>query len=532
MKPRPEPEGWLALVLHAHLPFVRHPEHPRFHEESWLFEALAECYLPLLDRMDQWTRAGLEWRLTLTLTPTLAAMLSDDLLRRRFERHLGELADLAAREEDRQLLQPERRRLAAGQGARLAGLRRQWEELGGEVIGALRGHRDAGRLEVLTCAATHALLPLWLDFPAVVRGQLRTAVRDYRRRLGTAPRGIWLPECAYAPGLEPWLAEAGLGWWVMETHGLLEAHPPAPEAVFAPVATPGGLHAFGRDPRSARQVWSRQGGYPGDPRYREFHLDLAHEAEWGHVEAFQPGGPERAFTGLKHHRVTGGSGPKELYDPEAAQAAVREHAAHFVAERRRHLGEARRWMHRPPLLVAPYDAELFGHWWHEGPDFLDAVVRQLGPASSPVGLTTLAGYLERHPEHPVVQPALSSWGEGGSFGVWLDPSNAWMQAPLRALTGRFLRVAGGRVRARGREEEALQQAARELLLAQASDWPFLIRAGTAASYARRRFEEHLGRLERILDFVEERRDWDAPWLGQVRAADNLFPDVDFRDWTG
>ncbi|MFM7100079.1 MAG: DUF1957 domain-containing protein, partial [Verrucomicrobiota bacterium] len=240
MKPRPEPEGWLALVLHAHLPFVRHPEHPRFHEESWLFEALAECYLPLLDRLAQWTRAGLEWRLTLTLSPTLAAMLSDDLLRRRFERYLGELAELAAREEDRQVLQPERRRLAAGQVARLAGRRRQWEELGGDVIGALRGHRDAGRLEVLTCAATHALLPLWLDFPAVVRGQLRTAVRDYRRRLGSAPRGIWLPECAYAPGLDRWLAEAGLGWWVLETHGLLQARPPAPEAVFAPVTTPGG----------------------------------------------------------------------------------------------------------------------------------------------------------------------------------------------------------------------------------------------------------------------------------------------------
>lgn len=532
MKSRPEPEGWLALVLHAHLPFVRHPEHPRFHEESWLFEAIAECYLPLLARMDAWTREELDWRLTLTLTPTLCAMLSDDLLRRRFARHLAELADLAGREEERYVLQPERQRLAAGHSVRLAGLHRQWEQLGGDLIRAFRSHQEAGQLEVLTCAATHALLPLWLDFPAVLRGQLRTAVRDYRRHLGTDPRGIWLPECAYAPGLEPSLAAAGLGWFILETHGLLQARPPAPYAVFGPVATPGGLHAFGRDPRSARQVWSRHGGYPGDPRYREFHLDLAHEAEWGHVAVQQPGGAERAFTGLKYHRVTGGDGPKQLYVPEAAQAAVREHAAHFCAERHQQVREARPLMDRPPLLVAPYDAELFGHWWQEGPDFLDAVVRRVGEATSGLRLTTLKGYLEQHPHNPVVQPALSSWGEGGYFGVWVDPSNAWMQAPLRAATGRFLEVAGRNTRARDRVRDALNQAARELLLAQASDWPFLIRMGTAASYARRRFEEHVARLERILDFIEERRDWEAPWLAQVQAADNLFPDVDFRDWVG
>lgn len=517
--------GGLLLALHAHLPFVRHPEHAEFHEETWLFEAIAECYLPLWRHMAGWTRDGLPWRLTLTLTPTLCAQLRDDLLRARFVRHLERLQELAEREQDRLVLEPTVRRLAADHAHRLAGLRRTWDEVDGDLVGAFGRFRASGHLDILTCAATHAVLPLLLGEAGSIRAQLRTAVRDHIRHLGSPPRGIWLPECAYDPALERPLAEAGLRWFLLETHGLLQADPPPPAAVFAPVRTPGGALAFGRDPSSARQVWSRECGYPGDPRYREFHRDLSHDAEWHYVAPYLSGAANRSFTGLKYHRVTGRHGAKEWYDPEAARDAVREHAAHFVEQRRHQIAGAQDSMSTPPVVVAPYDAELFGHWWAEGPDFLDRVVRLCCSPGSGVPLVHAPDLWDDRAAYPTARPAASTWGEGGHLGVWLDASNAGLQPALRRAATR-LTLAAKRADGRPESTRRIHQAARELLLAQSSDWPFLIRMGTASDYARRRFDGHLEACLRLLG----PGDLKPGELEELEAQNNLFPEVDYRDW--
>ena len=522
--------GGLALVLHAHLPFVRHPEHPRFLEETWLFEAILECYLPLLEAMEAWERDRIPWAITMAVSPVLGSMLRDPLLRSRFESHLESLAELAAREEERHVLQPRERSIARWYSGRIAAARASWRRLEGDPATALAALARTGRLELLTCSATHALLPLLVDEPSSLRAQLRVATRAHRELFGMAPRGIWLPECAYAPELDPFLSEEGLRWFVMETHGILMARPASPHAVFGPVVTPGGLAAFGRDPASARQVWSRDGGYPGDPRYREFHRDVAHDAEWAYVSPFLAGAQGRAFTGLKYHRVTGGDAPKELYVREEAMGAVRQHAAHFLAERSRQFAGASIRMQRPPLLVAPYDAELFGHWWHEGPEFLDAVMRGCADGRGGFVPTTLAGYLARHPSNPVSIPARSSWGDGGHLSVWLGESNAWMQTHLRVAGRRMAAMARERGGAGGWEGRALAQAGRELLLAQASDWPFLVAMGTAAGYARRRFEEHIARFNRLHAQIAGDEPRDDAWLADVESRDNVFPWLDAAAW--
>ncbi len=522
--------GSLALVLHAHLPFVRHPEHAHFHEESWLFEAILECYLPLIGLMSGWERDRLPWALTLTVSPVLGAMLRDPLLKTRFGRYLDGLVELAAREEERQLLRPREQAVARFYSGRLAGARSLWEQCGGDLPAVWKGFAQGGRLEILTCAATHALLPLLLEEPAALRAQLQTAVRFHQESFGCAPRGIWLPECAYVPELDPFLSEAGLRWFVLEAHGILLADPPSPYAVFSPVVTPRGLAAFGRDPASARQVWSREGGYPGDPRYREFHRDMAHDAEWSYVAPYLYGAQNRGFTGIKGHRVTGGTGDKECYAREEAMAAVREHAAHFIGQRSRQFAETELRMDRPPLVVAPYDAELFGHWWFEGPEFLDAVVRGTADGRAGFGLTTLAGQLARNPVNPVAIPARSTWGEGGQLKVWLDPSNAWMQTHLRIAARRMVELARTEAPAGGWEERALNQAGRELLLAQASDWPFLVRMGTATDYARNRFVGHVDAFNRIHAQLTGTAPRDDSWLGFLGARDNLFPWLDYRWW--
>ncbi len=526
--------GRLALVLHAHLPYVRHPEHARFYEESWFYEAVAESYLPQLAAMAGWTRDAVPWRLTLTLTPTLCAMLADPLLRDRCEGYLADRVELAIKETERHLLQPEMQAVAEFYRHRFARLLAQWQVLGGDLLGAFRRHQDSGNLEILTCAATHALLPLWLDAPSALRAQLSTAVADYRRHFGRIPESLWLPECAWDPGLDPFLAEAGLRRCVLETHGLLHGVPRPRCATFAPIITPAGLAAFGRDPGSARQVWSRHGGYPGDPRYREFHHDLAHDAEWDYVRPHLPGVEQRVFTGLKYRRVTGGDGPKQPYDRPAALAAVAEHALHFVAERVRTATAAAEMMtDRPPLVVAPFDAELFGHWWFEGPEFLDAVVRVLAAEESGLSLTTLGGFLREFPAQQAAMPARSSWGEGGHLGVWLDETNAWMLGPLRAATRDMIALAGA-WQARSVDavtQRALTQAGRELLLAQSSDWPFLLKMATAGDYPARRFRGHLDNFNRLTAGLESGSTPDLEvLLADLEFRHPLFPDLDWRCW--
>ncbi len=528
--PQPDPHRVvpaIALVLHAHLPFVRHPEHPEFLEERWLFEAIIECYLPLLQMLDGWARDAVPGRLTLTVSPTLAAMLADPFLQDRFDSHLDRMRDLARQEEQRHLFQPAWLDVARFHRDRLNRIHASWQEIRRDLLGAWQRHAEAGRIEILACAATHALLPLLTDHPGALRGQLLTAVTGHRRHFGSAPRGIWLPECAYTPAIEPALHQAGFRWFILETHGLLLAQPSPPQGILSPVLTPTGLAAFARDPASARQVWSRHGGYPGDPRYREFHRDLADDAEWGYLAPFTAGTDARVPTGIRYHRVTGPDLPKELYQPGAALAATREHAAHFISERIRQLSHTA--PHQPALLVCPYDAELFGHWWFEGPDFLDAVARGIAANPTKLRMSTLGDHLASLPALPVCTPADSTWGEGGHLTVWLDDSNAWMQRPLRRMAVQMARFAltGGDDPLRQR---ALRQAARELLLAQASDWPFLIRMGTARNYARSRFDRHVADFDRLISQLSGREPWDPSFLSAVESRDNLFPDIDPTWW--
>ena len=526
----PAPGGGLAIVLHAHLPFVRHPAHDDFLEERWLSEAVIECHLPLLDVLAGWERDGIPGSLALSVSPTLAAMLSDPLLCSRVGRHLGRLGGLARDEEQRRFLQPGWRRAAAFHRERIARAQAAWEAIGGDLPGAWRRWEEAGRLELMTCAATHALLPLLTDAPLALEAQVRVAIDQHRLLFGHGPRGFWLPECAYAPGVEPVLRAAGVEWTVLEAHGVLGATPPPERGVLGPVRTPSGLACFGRDPSSARQVWSREVGYPGDPRYREFHRDVADDAEWGYLEPHMAGTGHRVPTGLKLHRVTGPGPDKEPYDPVAAGEALLGHARHFVGERLRWLAGRRDASAVPPLVVAPYDAELFGHWWMEGPGFLDAVGREAHARG--LALVTPGGHLGLYPDAPVASPATSSWGEGGHLAVWLDESNAWMQRPLRRMTRhleRWLEQAGPGTGDPG--ERCLRQAAREWLLAHASDWPFLVRMGTARPYATERFHSHVARFDRLHAMGLGHEPVDASWLRQVEEEDNLFPGLDPRSWS-
>jgi 1,4-alpha-glucan branching enzyme len=522
-------QGYFSLVLHAHLPFVRHPEHERFLEENWLFEAITETYLPLLQILERWEADGMDWQFTLTLSPSLCSMLLDPLLQDRYERHLNELLELADKEVFRTFWDKELAPLAAFYQKRFTEARASYLRYERNLVGAFRKFQDAGRLEIITSAATHALLPLLQDHPPSVRAQILVARDHYRTCFGRDPRGIWLPECAYAEGVEQVLQEANIRWFITETHGILHARPQPRYGVFGPLFTPNGIAAFGRDLDSAKQVWSKNEGYPGDGRYRDFYRDIGFDLDYDYLKPYLPAAPHRNFTGIKYYAITGGPGEKRVYDRGAALETAAGHAQHFLEERIAQIRKLAGIMDRPPLIVSPYDAELFGHWWYEGPEFIDYFMRKACYDQSVFRTITPDHYLREQPTHQVARPSASSWGEEGYWKVWLNETNEWIYPHLQVAQERMTELVHRYPHPDALTERALKQAGRELLLAQASDWPFILRTGTSPEYARKRIQDHLVRFLALHDQLTSTR-VDENWLAQIEWIDRIFPDLDYRYW--
>jgi 1,4-alpha-glucan branching enzyme len=521
------PPGHLALILHAHLPFVRHPEHPRFLEEDWLFEALTETYLPLLDVFEGLVRDRVPLRLTLSLSPTLLSMLTDPLLQQRYRRYLDERIAALAIEEQRATGDAALRTVVQFYHARYRALRSRYlEHDHGDVTGAFRRLADAGQLELITTAATHGYLPLLAANPESLYAQLSMAVRTHQRLLGRHPRGIWLPECAYAPGLDAILAEFGFEYFVLDSHGLLNAAPRPRDGVHRPIRTPAGPAAFGRDFESSREVWAADGGYPGDPLYRDFYRDAGFDVTAEHITRLHHAG-QPGYTGLKYHRITGATEAKEPYRPIEARERAAEHAADFLAKRRAQLRHLNTLLDHPPLVVAPYDAELFGHWWFEGPQWIDFLFRGLAADPAGIAAVTPAAWLAAAGALQGAAPPECSWGAGGFHEVWINDRNDWIYPYLHEAAARMAAAVVRFPQASGPARRALDQAARELLLAQASDWAFMLTAGSASAYATRRVKTHLHRFDRCVTMVDNDA-VDEPYLDEIASRDNLFPDIDYR----
>lgn len=520
----------LALVLHAHLPFVRHPENDDHLEERWLFEALGESYLPLLDVFERLSRDAVPYRLTLSVSPTLAAMLGDPLLQARFVRWLSRLDRLARRE--RALVSASDPLAPALDHAidRVALAARTWERWSGNVLGALRALADAGHLELAGCAATHGYLPGLSAVPSAVFAQLAVGADAHREVFGRTPHALWLPECGYFSGLDTTLARLGVRVTVLDANGVLFARPRPPFGVCAPVLSPSGVAFFARDPEASEAVWSREAGYPGDPAYREYHRDVVDVLPRERVADVLPPIDARVQTGLKLWRITGEKGEKAPYEPLAAQERARVHAAHFVAQRRARLDAARAILQdRAPVCVAPYDAELFGHWWHEGPLFLEHVLRAAASRT-----TTLSAELARSPDLAVVTPAASSWGEDGHSRVWLGEDTAALWPAVHAVAREVPALVARHLRSNSPlTQRVLRQACREALLSQASDWPFLVHRGTAPHYARARLDVHVARFRELAAMLDA--GMDAPGssisaFSEVESRDNLLPHLDPARW--
>lgn len=525
-------KGSLSIILHAHLPYVRHPEHDSFFEENWLFEAITECYIPLIGVLDRLQHDQVPYRLTLSLSPPLITMLCDELLQTRYLRYLHKLLELSEKEIVRTQHQPEFQKLAHYYQQFFKNtLSTYQDQYHGDLLAAFKQHHDHGTLELITCAATHGFLPLLNVSPTAVRNQIEVGIATFKAHLGFAPRGFWLPECAYFPGEEAYLKAAGIDYFFVDAHGILDATQQPINGVYAPLDCGNGVCAFARDPESSRQVWSSQEGYPGDFDYREYYRDIGFDLDFDYIAPYILDGEIRINTGIKYYRVTGHDVPKALYDPEQALAKARLHAQDFINKRQQQIDQLCLTMDRPPMIVAPYDAELFGHWWFEGPYWLETVLRLASQDDNNVQTQSCGDYLNVQQHHQIATPSASTWGDQGYYSYWLNDSNDWIypflhkaEADLEKLVSDLNGLAVTPLQTR-----ALNQAARSVLLAQASDWPFIMKAGTTTEYANKRITDHLARFNYLHDSIRK-NNINERYLSALEIMDNIFPDLNFRDY--
>jgi 1,4-alpha-glucan branching enzyme len=517
-------------VLHAHLPFVRHPEYDDFLEEDWLYEAITETYIPLLEVFDGLERDGADWRLTMSVTPTLAAMLCDPLLQYRYVRHIDNLIELASKEIERTRWQPPFHTLAQMYHNRFRRAREVFvSQYGNNLLQGFRRFFESGKLEIITCGATHGFLPLMTINRQAMRAQIEIGAREFARHFGRRPQGIWLPECGYAPEVDELLHDAGLRYFFTDTHGVLFAEPRPKYGVFAPILCPNtNVAALARDTESSKQVWSAIEGYPGDYNYRDFYRDVGFDLEYEYLKPHLHQMGIRSHLGIKYHKITGRTDHKEVYDQKAALDKAGEHAGNFMFNREKQV----EWLSgsmdgRPALVVAPYDAELFGHWWFEGPDWIDFLLRKIHWDQETVKTITIPEYLDRYPKLQVSQPSFSSWGYKGYNEVWLEGSNDWVYRHLHEGADRMVELAQQNRDPSPLRRRALNQAARELLLAQSSDWAFILKTGTMVEYAQERTKTHVNNFNHLRQQLRDDH-IDEGWLAEIERRHNLFPDIDYR----
>jgi 1,4-alpha-glucan branching enzyme len=521
-------KGYLCLVLHSHLPYVRHPEHEDFLEEDWLYEAITETYLPLLSVFEKLVEDKIDFRITMSMTPTLVSMLCDPLLQERYLKHINKLIELSHKEIERTAWQPQFQKLAIMYLNNFCRVREIFERYKRNIVTAFKNLQDMGKLEIVTCGATHGFFPLMDASKESVRAQIRVAASHYESVFGRKARGIWLPECGYHPGHEEYLKEVGIRYFFTDTHGILHGTPRPKYGVFAPVYCKGtGVACFGRDLESSKQVWSSVEGYPGDYNYRDFYRDIGFDLEFDYIKPYIHPDGVRINTGVKYYRITGTTDEKEPYEPDWARERAADHAGNFMFNREKQVEYLYELLQKKPIIVSPYDTELYGHWWYEGPMWLDFLFRKIASDQNIVGLITPSEYLAENPRNQVIVPSMSSWGWKGYNEMWLQGSNDWVYRHLHIASERMTELVRSFPHAEGMLKRALNQALRELLLAQSSDWAFIMGTGTHTSYAIRRTKDHLIRFTRLYEDIKSNV-FDIEWLADIEYKDNIFPELDYR----
>lgn len=512
--------GYFGLVLHAHIPYCKKSGVWPAGEE-WLTEAVLESYVPFLNVLRELKEEDTKFAITVNITPILADQLADEYMKQRTSEYVESKIRTCKEDVERFKNNPERLKIAEFYLEKFENVRQTYyHNFYADILGTFKWLQDEGMVEVITSAATHGFLPL-LENDSGIFSQIQTGVDTYKKYFKRDPKGFWLPECAYRPKevkngtvretLDYWLNNSGLKYFFVDTHGIVDAelikkkNDIGLETLFG-YSLESGVSVFGRNENTSRQVWDATIGYPGDPTYREFHRK-DHES------------------GLNYWMITGKDVPqdkKALYNPDYASATVESQANHFVALLDQELALFKEIFYHKGIIVSPYDFELYGHWWMEGIDWLKFVFKNIAESDN-IEMITYSDYIEQYKDlFSIINMKQSSWGEGGQFQVWKNPEHIWIWPYINSSIKELENVLEANPNPDNFGLRILKQMARELVLMEGSDWPFLLYTEQAKEYANQRFHNHHQRFSKLL--------WAAKDLSdKSRLNDNDFEEIESID---
>lgn len=480
----------IVLALHAHLPYVRIPEKKFPLQELWLYQALTESYIPLILCFNELIEEKYDFNITLSISPTLLSMLSDDYYKSKFSEYMHSILQLLRKKSHTD--GPEKHSILTLLN-RIQKISNYYIEIKGDITGELRKLSESSKVNLITTAATHALLPLFRFSDDIINGQIVIGQREFENAFGFVPEGLWLPEMGYYTNLDAILSSHNVKYTFLDAHSVYLTPVRPSYGNYYPSITKSGLKIFPRDLPLSYAIWSAKTGYPGDHTYREFHFDYTYSLSDAELKE---SGIDRIPFGLKIYRITGNDKIKEFYNYEQAMKTVERHADDFINKIKERASLIGKHMKRTPVFTLPFDAELFGHWWYEGPEFLKHVIKKITGSNeiqliSPndIEVDTL----------DTVEPAESSWGREGFFKSWTNPECSWIYPSLAHLDVKFNNISS---LTRDVNKKASNQLRKEILLASSSDWTFLIANDTSSDYAKARLTEHMDTAKKILEDIE------------------------------
>ncbi|MCB1190859.1 MAG: DUF1957 domain-containing protein [Leptospiraceae bacterium] len=523
--------GYHIFLLHAHLPYVRHKDYvPEFLEENWLNEAISETYLPLLKAFRTLRSEGVNFKITMSFSPTLLSMLRDDYLKGKFLKYLDSLIDLANKEVKRTTYDLHLNYLSRYYLKFFEENKSLYMDLNQDIISGFLEFQKEGYLEILASSASHAYLPLLESEPGTVKAQIKIGRKAHKEFWGYEPRGIWLPECGYYPGLESLVSDEGFRYFFVDSHAILHSLPRPKFGIYAPVEVGSGVFAFGREPESSAQIWSPSEGYPGDYRYREYYRDIGYDLDFAYIHPYIHSSGIRRNTGIKYHRITGKTDYKDYYHPDWALEAVANHAEDFLRSRVAQAEKVVREESQPPIVVSPYDAELFGHWWFEGPKFIEFLFKKMHFDQDKISSIHPMQVIGLLPRIQSVEMEMSSWGESGYSDVWLNSSNDWIYRHIMECSISMEEMANKYAHTDNENyRRILNQMGRELLLVQSSDWPFIMKAGTMVDYAVKRVKVHVNLFLELKSMLTE-ESVNEVRLKEIEEENPIYPELRFEDF--
>lgn len=517
----------INLILHAHLPYVRHLEYPRFLEENWLFESINESYIPLLRTLNKLDEVDIPFRLSFCFSPTLVTMLLDGPLQERFIEYMNLRLELGHKEVERTLKEDKDCHDMALHYLRETETNLEvYESYGRNILQGFKNLADKGKVELIATAATHAYLPLYKDYKTAIRAQVEMGIKTHRRVFGYSPRGFWLPECGYYPGLDEIIYDSGIEWCQLPSHSVITSPDKSIYGGYRPIKMPSGLNGFARDWNITNLILSSSSGYPCDSDYREFYRDIGYYLPMDYIRPYIHEPSIRVFTGFKYSAITSKSEEKATYDRKKASKKVALHVDNFLYHIKRKGIMLSSCGIEDPVYNLTFDAELFGHRWYEGIEFLEGFLEKAA-LDDCYQLTTPSDVLFENGKSENLRINESSWLQSGGADTWLDGSNSWIYRHtlkaierMQELTHRF--PDQGSLKGR-----FLNQASREVLLAMASDWPCIMHDNTSVSYATKRLKNHLGSFNVVYSSMCKNT-VNTEWLINAERRNAIFSDIDYN----